>query len=70
MVGLADTIDQLKTHRVYHDVLMHCLSRRIGDKAALGLIRRFLQVGAMHDAVATRRETGSISSADRPCPDL
>jgi retron-type reverse transcriptase len=37
--------------RVNHDVLMNRLARRIGDKRALKLMRRYLQAGVMLNGV-------------------
>ena len=45
--------------RVNHDVLMHRLSKRIKDKSVLRLIRRYLQVGIMHNGVAMERYEGT-----------
>jgi group II intron reverse transcriptase/maturase len=45
--------------RVNHDVLMHRLSKRIEDKAVLRLIRRYLEVGVMHNGVAMERYEGT-----------
>src|SRR5690625_3650102 len=43
--------------RVNHDILMSRIARRIGDKQALKLIRRYLQAGMMQDGcVSVRRE--------------
>lgn len=41
-VGLEKFFD-----RVNHDILMDRLSRRIGDKAVLRLIRRYLEAGIL-----------------------
>lgn len=45
--------------RVNHDILMSRLSRRIGDKALLKLIRRYLTVGIMQDGVVMSRHEGT-----------
>ena len=45
--------------RVNHDVLMERLSRRVGDKAVLGLIRRYLQAGIMCNGVKMERYEGT-----------
>jgi RNA-directed DNA polymerase len=45
--------------RVNHDVLMSRVSRRIGDKRVLGLIRRFLQAGMMRDGLVRPRDEGT-----------
>ena len=45
--------------RVNHDVLMDRLSKRIGDRAVLKLIRRYLQVGIMSNGVAMERYEGT-----------
>lgn len=45
--------------RVNHDVLMHRLSKRIGDTAVLRLIRRYLQAGVMHNGVSMERYEGT-----------
>jgi RNA-directed DNA polymerase len=45
--------------RVHHDTLMGLLSKRIGDKRLLRLIRRFLQVGMMADGVVIERTGGT-----------
>lgn len=45
--------------RVNHDILMDRLAKRIDDKAALRLIRRYLEVGVMMDGVVTARDEGT-----------
>ena len=45
--------------RVNHDVLMERLSRRIGDRRVLGLIRRYLEAGIMADGVVRERYEGT-----------
>jgi RNA-directed DNA polymerase len=45
--------------RVNHDVLMGRLAKRIEDKRLLGLIRRYLEAGAMANGVATERDEGT-----------
>lgn len=45
--------------RVNHDVLMSRLSRWIGDKRLLRIIRRFLEAGMMQDGVKIRRVEGT-----------
>lgn len=45
--------------RVNHDILMDRLARRIEDKAALRLIRRYLQAGVMDGGVARDRVEGT-----------
>jgi len=45
--------------RVNHDVLMHRLSGRVGDKAVLRLIRRYLQAGVMCNGVVLERDEGT-----------
>ncbi|MFQ5506993.1 MAG: group II intron reverse transcriptase/maturase [Planctomycetota bacterium] len=45
--------------RVNHDVLMGKLSKRIADKAVLGLIRRYLQSGVMVNGVRMERWEGT-----------
>lgn len=45
--------------RVNHDVLMHRLSKRIEDKAILGLIRWYLEAGVMHNGVVMERYEGT-----------
>ncbi len=44
---------------VNHDRLMYLLSTTIGDKALLGLIRKYLQSGIMVDGVMTQRTEGT-----------
>ena len=45
--------------RVNHDVLMERLSRRIADRRALRLIRRYLEAGIMADGVVVERHEGT-----------
>jgi len=45
--------------RVHHDVLMGKLAKRIADKTALGLIRRYLRAGIISGGVATERHKGT-----------
>jgi len=45
--------------RVNHDVLMSRLARRIKDKRALRLIRRYLQAGMMSDGLVSARREGT-----------
>lgn len=45
--------------RVNHDVMMSRLAKRIADKRALGLIRRYLDAGIMADGVVTVRREGT-----------
>ena len=45
--------------RVNHDVLMGRVSRWIGDKRMLKIIRRFLEAGMMQQGVKIRREEGT-----------
>jgi group II intron reverse transcriptase/maturase len=45
--------------RVNHDVLMERLSRRIGDRRVLRLIRRYLAAGIMADGVVVERHEGT-----------
>ena len=45
--------------RVNHDVLMGKLEKRICDKRMLGLIRRYLEAGAMADGVVVERVQGT-----------
>jgi len=45
--------------RVNHDILMDRLSRRIGDKAVLRLIRRYLEAGIMDGGIAMERFEGT-----------
>ena len=45
--------------RVNHDILMERLSRRITDKTALRLIRRFLTAGMMQEGVCVLSEEGT-----------
>ena len=45
--------------RVNHDILMERLSRRIGDKAVLRLIRRYLVAGIMDGGVVMQRYEGT-----------
>ena len=44
---------------VNHDRLMYRLSQTIGDKALLGLIRKYLQSGIMVDGVISQRTEGT-----------
>jgi RNA-directed DNA polymerase len=48
---------------VNHDILMDRLAKRINDKAALQLIRRYLQAGMMTDGVAQQREEGTAQGS-------
>jgi RNA-directed DNA polymerase len=45
--------------RVQHDVLMERLSRRIGDRILLKLIRRYLQAGILAKGVVIERHEGT-----------
>lgn len=45
--------------RVNHDVLMSRLSRWVGDKRMLRIIRRFLEAGMLQDGVKIRRAEGT-----------
>jgi RNA-directed DNA polymerase len=45
--------------RVNHDVLMGKLSKRIADQRLLGLIRRFLEAGAMANGISMERHEGT-----------
>ncbi len=45
--------------RVNHDVLMGKLAKRIQDRRALGLIRRYLEAGVMAEGVVMEREEGT-----------
>jgi RNA-directed DNA polymerase len=45
--------------RVNHDILMSRLSRRIGDKRMLRIIRRFLEAGILQDGLCIRRIKGT-----------
>jgi len=45
--------------RVNHDILMDRLAKRIGDKAVLRLIRRYLQAGIMMNGVVMERAEGT-----------
>ena len=45
--------------RVQHDVLMERLSRRIGDRSLLGLIRRFLTAGILAGGITLERYEGT-----------
>jgi len=45
--------------RVNHDILMARLARRVTDKRLLRIIRRFLQVGMMHEGVCVERHEGT-----------
>jgi RNA-directed DNA polymerase len=44
--------------RVNHDILMERLSRHIGDKRLLRIIRRYLEAGLLQDGVKINRELG------------
>jgi len=44
--------------RVNHDILMERLSRHIGDKRLLRIIRRYLEAGLLQDGIKIRRELG------------
>jgi len=45
--------------RVNHDILMSRLSRHIGDKRLLRIIRRYLTAGLLQDGVCMKREMGT-----------
>lgn len=45
--------------RVNHDILMDRLSKRIGDKAVLRLVRRYLQAGILDGGVKRERYEGT-----------
>lgn len=45
--------------RVNHDILMSRIARRIGDKRALKLVRRYLQAGMMQDGCVSVRTEGT-----------
>jgi RNA-directed DNA polymerase len=45
--------------RVNHDILISRLSRRIGDKRLLGIIRRFLAAGMLANGVCIERQEGT-----------
>lgn len=45
--------------RVNHDILMDRLSRHVGDKRLLRLVRRFLQAGMMREGVVVNRSMGT-----------
>jgi RNA-directed DNA polymerase len=45
--------------RINHDILIDRLSKKIHDKAVLGLIRRYLQAGTMADGVVMERVEGT-----------
>jgi RNA-directed DNA polymerase len=45
--------------RVNHDILMDRLSRRIGDKAVLRLVRRYLEAGILDGEVNVERHEGT-----------
>lgn len=44
--------------RVNHDILMERLSRHIGDKRLLRIIRRYLEAGLLQDGIKIARELG------------
>jgi RNA-directed DNA polymerase len=44
--------------RVNHDILMERLSRHIGDKRLLKIIRRYLEAGLLQDGIKINRELG------------
>jgi RNA-directed DNA polymerase len=45
--------------RVNHDILMDRLGKRLADKAALRLIRRYLEAGVMSNGVVAARDEGT-----------
>jgi group II intron reverse transcriptase/maturase len=45
--------------RVNHDILMERLSRRVADRKALRLIRRYLEAGVLADGVWSEKEEGT-----------
>jgi group II intron reverse transcriptase/maturase len=45
--------------RVNHDILMDRLARRIGDKGALRLVRRYLEAGILEGGVRIERHEGT-----------
>nr|AAD16434.1 maturase-related protein [Pseudomonas putida] len=45
--------------RVNHDILMACIERRIEDKGALRLIRRYLEAGVMSGGIVSQRQEGT-----------
>jgi RNA-directed DNA polymerase len=45
--------------RVNHDILMERVSRKVGDKRVLRLIRRYLQAGMMKDGLTASRDEGT-----------
>lgn len=45
--------------RVNHDILMDRLAKRISDKAALRLVRRYLEAGVMMNGVVVARDEGT-----------
>ena len=45
--------------KVNHDILMDRLSRKVGDKRVLKLIRRYLQSGIMQNGVVMERQAGT-----------
>jgi RNA-directed DNA polymerase len=53
-IDLAKYFDQ-----VNHDILMSRLTRVVGDKTLLKLIRKFLQAGMMTDGVVMERQAGT-----------
>lgn len=60
--GLEHAVDiDLESYfdRVNHDILMNRVSRHIGDKRLLGLIRRFLQAGMMRNGIVVNRSMGT-----------
>lgn len=45
--------------RVNHDILMARLTRRVGDRRLLGIVRRFLEAGLMQQGVCVERHEGT-----------
>jgi len=45
--------------RVHHDVLMSRVSRKVGDKRVLGLIRRYLQAGILEGGLVSQPTRGT-----------
>jgi group II intron reverse transcriptase/maturase len=45
--------------RVNHDILMDRISKRVADKRILGLIRRYLDAGILHQGVLVERHEGT-----------